>query len=157
MNSFTIYTKPLLIQQTDCSLFQRHSYIKKQTTQHLLFNWAASLLTHHQNKGGPILNFLRHFEVCNKAISMAASCGISTQPLYPFKSYRLFYVPPRLTFKNYERWLHCICFVWISEQTANFSLYIINRYMIYLSTAIVLTAGGSSTVHIYTQYIEQHK
>ena len=29
--------------------------------------------------------------------------------------------------------------------------------MIYLSTAIGLTPGGSSTVHIYTQYIEQHK
>jgi len=30
--------------------------------------------------------------------------------------------------------------------------------MIYLSTAIGLTPGDSSTVHIYTkQYIEQHK
>jgi hypothetical protein len=29
------------------------------------------------------------------------------------------------------------------------------RYMIYL-TAIGLTPGGSSTVHIYKQYIEQH-
>ena len=29
--------------------------------------------------------------------------------------------------------------------------------MVYLSTAIGLTPGGSSTVHIYKQYIEQHK
>jgi len=28
--------------------------------------------------------------------------------------------------------------------------------MIYLLTAIGLTPGGNSTVHIYTQYIEQH-
>jgi len=28
--------------------------------------------------------------------------------------------------------------------------------MKYLLTAILLTPGGSSTVHIYTQYIEQH-
>jgi hypothetical protein len=28
--------------------------------------------------------------------------------------------------------------------------------MIYLLTAIGLTPGGSSTVHIYTQYVEQH-
>jgi hypothetical protein len=28
--------------------------------------------------------------------------------------------------------------------------------MIYLLTAIGLTPGGSSTVHIYTQYAEQH-
>ena len=29
--------------------------------------------------------------------------------------------------------------------------------MIYLSTAIGLTPGGSSTVHIYTQTIIEHK
>jgi uncharacterized protein YceK len=30
------------------------------------------------------------------------------------------------------------------------------RYMIYLLTAIGLTAGGSSTVHTHKQYTEQH-
>jgi hypothetical protein len=51
-----------------------------------------------------------------------------------------------------------MCFVWISEQTAIISLYSIDwlvfiiRYgKTYLLTAIGLTAGGSSTVHIYIQ------
>jgi hypothetical protein len=30
-------------------------------------------------------------------------------------------------------------------------------WYVYLSTAIGLTLGGNSTVHIYTQYTEQHK
>jgi len=39
-----------------------------------------------------------------------------------------FYVPPGLTFNNSTFWPHSVfmCFVWIYEQTAIISLYIIN-------------------------------
>ena len=53
--------------------------------------------------------------------------GISLR-LLPFKAQRFLYVPPGLTFKN-STW-HSLCvvpFVPISEQTATFVLYIINR------------------------------
>jgi len=41
---------------------------------------------------------------------------------------------------------------WIPKATDTHS-----EYMMYLLTAVGLTPGGSSTVHIYTQYVEQHK
>jgi hypothetical protein len=44
---------------------------------------------------------------------------------YPFKAQWLLYVPSRLTFTNSTFCPHSVfvCFVWISKQTVNISLY----------------------------------
>jgi len=45
----------------------------------------------------------------------------------PFKAYRLLYVPPGLTFKNFVCQLHCIYVFYVAVRTnSKFALYIIN-------------------------------
>jgi len=47
--------------------------------------------------------------------------------IYPLKGNRFLYVPPGLTFKNSTRCPLCAeCFVWISEHTATFAVYVIH-------------------------------
>jgi len=55
-------------------------------------------------------------------------CGRATSiKKIPFKPRGSFYVQPGLTFKNSTRCSLCVeCFVWISEQTVAFAVYVIN-------------------------------
>jgi len=53
---------------------------------------------------------------------------------------------------------HWRCFFTLDINTMKLLVCLEDLYMIYLLTAIALTPGGSSTVHIYTQTIHgRHK
>ena len=66
----------------------------------------------------------------------------------PSKAQRFLYVPPGLTFKN-STWcsLWVECFVRISEQTAAFALYIINRLVFITVVGSVYSAVRSDSLY----------
>ena len=64
------------------------------------------------------------------------------------------------TARHYSSWVTTVSeWNWCLKESMEVCFhppYIFWYEMIYLLTAIGLTPGGNSTVHIYTQYIEQH-
>jgi len=66
------------------------------------------------------------------------------------------YVPPGITFNNSTFCPHnvFICFVWISEQTANISIYSINRLVFITETKCLLR--GTDWVFIYNSTFCPH-
>jgi hypothetical protein len=83
----------------------------------------------------------------NRSFLMAGLCNLATAYIVtckPSKAQWSLYVPPGLTFNNSAFCSHCVfrCSVWISEQTAIISLYIINWLLFITETVCLLRGTG---------------
>ena len=78
-------------------------------------------------------------------------------PLLTFYVARLLYVPPGLTFKNlHADYIAFICFVWLSEETVTFALYIIN-ILLYTSLTYCFFVAEVESVYCEVRPESLHK
>jgi hypothetical protein len=97
------------------------------------------LYSKHSRKASKYLSLIQKEEIVLFCMQHNGMPSLKTEPLI---AQCLLYVPPGLTFTNSTFCPHSVfmCFVWISEQTAIFSLYSINWLVFIAETDSVYCA-----------------